>query len=135
VQLEGATTITTIATTTKFQFHIGAIRSCWKKSARSPLLGFNSILVQLEGGSLSSDLITLPSFNSILVQLEVGNNFNKRRGLWSFNSILVQLEGVDGDAEAAAYAWFQFHIGAIRRQRQGYQHLLPFIVSIPYWCN
>ncbi len=37
----------------------------------SSISGFNSILVQLEGGEVASVELVLASFNSILVQLEV----------------------------------------------------------------
>ncbi len=57
------------------------------------VIGFNSILVQLEEATLESVSRSPLRFNSILVQLEETSSRSKPLPQSCFNSILVQLEG------------------------------------------
>jgi len=76
----------------QFQFHIGAIRRARCAVSPSTPQSFNSILVQLEEGTLQVLFAMQTCFNSILVQLEVFNRKRDTQIRYRFNSILVQLE-------------------------------------------
>ena len=75
-------------------------------------LGFNSLLVRLEGSYYLKLPYCAHGFNSLLVRLEEEMKARISKGLDSFNSLLVRLE-----------------------ESFVPPNICGFIVSIPYWCD
>ena len=100
-----------------FQFHIGAIRSSARSIASGKLNLFQFHIGAIRRGVAFISALSDIRFNSILVQLEVTDIMAQEQNNNGFNSILVQLEAGNYSVALVELPEFQFHIGAIRRQK------------------
>ena len=101
-----------------FQFHKGAIRTFLSDFVNLLANCFNSIKVQLELNTASSQNLVNACFNSIKVQLELTSFVTSFSNRPRFNSIKVQLE-LELEIDQPGVAMFQFHKGAIRTVASG----------------